>query len=259
MCLLTGKCFVKRGALLRCLILPALSLIASFIPGCGGASTDQIQILRSEIFTLKQEQRQLGHQVSALDSLLTQRLGGFDQFGAGFVTDVRQMKERLSIAEQRIIDLEARLLRLQSASVTSPASASTETAPAGKKQAERIDPREIFDLARKDFTVGNYEMAIEGFRDFLQRFPDNPLAPEAYLNIGNGYRALKKYETAISNYRIIVDRYPDSPHHPDALFKIGDCLIKLGDKSRGETYFQTLIQKFPDSDAAALARARLNP
>jgi tol-pal system protein YbgF len=257
--LLAGKSFVKRSALLRGFILLALSLVASYIPGCGGASTDQIQILRSEIFTLKQEQRQLGHQVSTLDSLLTQRLGGFDQFGAGFVTDIRQMKERLSIAEQRIIDLEARLLRLQSASVTSPASASAETAPAGKKQAERIDPREIFDLARKDFTVGNYKMAIEGFRDFLQRFPDNPLAPEAYLNIGNGYRALKKYEEAISNYRVIVDRFPDSPHHPDALFKIGDCLIKLGDKSRGETYFQTLIQKFPDSDAAALARARLNP
>lgn len=234
-------------------------LLAGLISGCGGASTDQIQLLRSEIFTLKQEQRQLRHEVSALDSLLRQRVSALDQFSANFGTDVRSLQERVSVIEQRLDDTEGRILRIQSAVAYPGAPGSGAQREVKKEQPDRIDPREIFDLAYKDFTQSNYEMAIEGFRDFIQRFPESPLVPEAYLYIGNGFRALKKYENAISSYRTLVDKYPESPLQPDALFRIGDCLLKLGDRSRGETYFQTVIQRFPDSNAAALARAKLNP
>ncbi|MEA1996235.1 MAG: tol-pal system protein YbgF [Gemmatimonadota bacterium] len=249
------RSFSLKGFLVS-VVIPC-SLAAGLVSGCGGASTDQIQLLRSEIFTLKQEQRQLHHQASTLDSLVRRKTDQRSQFGAGFGADIRQLQERLSVLEQRMDDTEARITRLKSTAATSSPAASA--ARSEGTQAVRIAPREIFDLAYKDFTSSNYEMAVEGFRDFLQRFPDSPLAPEAHLYIGNSFRARKKYEEAVSSYRTLVDRYPDSPLQPDALYRIGDCLLKLGDRSRGETYFQTVIQKFPDSNAAALARAKMNP
>jgi len=76
---------------------------------------------------------------------------------------------------------------------------------------------------------------------------------------GISYFHGNKYEKAIESYRAIAERFQDSPQHPDALVRIGDCWVKLGQKSRAELYYQSVLQRFPDSDAAAHARARLNP
>ncbi|OGG04447.1 MAG: tol-pal system protein YbgF [Candidatus Glassbacteria bacterium RIFCSPLOWO2_12_FULL_58_11] len=247
------------GRYLRLGLAAFLSVIlASFSAGCGGAATEQMQILRSEVFSLKQDQRQLQHQVTALDSLLRSKVEGLGGFNADLNADLRSLKERLSIIEQRINDTDSRLVRLQSDLDSRKSSAAQDQAQ-DKSRPEKIAPQDVFDLAYKDYTSSNYQMAIEGFTDFLQRYPDSPSVAEAYFYSGGSYQALKKYEEAIKSYSVIAAKYPDSRLHPDALFRIGECLIKLGDKSRGETYYQAVIQKFPDSDAAAAARARLNP
>ncbi|MBN2290728.1 MAG: tetratricopeptide repeat protein [Candidatus Glassbacteria bacterium] len=229
----------------------------AFLLGCGGASAANRDILGSDVLLLKQDNRRLREEMAALDSLVKNRLQQLDRFNANFGADVRQLNERMSIIEQRLEDLEKKLARVA-------AGAASAGATGGRPAAESDQPRElqardIYDLAYKDYTASNYQMAIEGFRDFLSRFPDSPLGAQAYLYIGDSYRSLKKYGEAISNYKMIVDKYQESPEHAEALYKIGDCLIISGDRSRGEIFLQALIQKFPDSKAAALARAKLNP
>ena len=234
--------------------------LAVSISGCGGASAEQIELLRAEVFSLKQDQRQLKHQIIVLDSLIGQKVQALDNFSADFGTDVRSLSQRLSVIEQRLADTEGLLLRLQGR-----VSAATLAPPGGgqtqpeKAQPQKISATEIFDIAYKDFNSSKHQLAIEGFSDFIERFPDNPMAAEAYFYIGSSYQALKKYEKAIESYKTIAERFPDLQQHPDALVRIGDCLIKLGEKSRAEFYYESVIQRFPDSDAAAHARARLNP
>lgn len=238
-----------------------LAMSVLLISGCGGAKSSELQILRSEIFGLRQDQRQLKNQVALLDSMVSQRVETLDRFQAGYRTDTGQLEQQISTLQQRISDTEQRLLRLQSelqARAVSAPAAAAQGAAAGKTPAAS-DPSQLYELAYKDFTASNYQMAIDGFRDFLARYPDIPLAANANLYIGNSFRALKKYDDAIKAYRQIVDRFPDSQLTPDALYRIGDCYLSLGQKARGETFLQTVIQKYPDSDAAQMARARLNP
>ena len=234
-----------------------VSLGAVFLLACGGTSAGNRDILRSDILLLKQEDRRLRDEIAVLDSLIKNRVQQLDRFNANFGADVRQLNERMSIIEQRLNDIEKKLSRV-AAGVQSTDSLAGRP-PADPARPREPGPGEIFDLAYKDYTASNYQIAIEGFRDFLEKFPGSPMAPEVYLYIGDSYRSLKKYGEAISHYKIIVDKYPDSPLHADALYKIGDCLIIAGDRSRGEIFLQALIQKFPDSKAAALARAKLNP
>ena len=223
--------------------------------GCGGASAEQIELLRAEVFSLRQDQRQINHQITALDSLINQKVKALDNFNADFGTDMRSLNQRLAVIEQRLDDTEGRLLRLQGrVSAETPAPPDSDQA-----QPQKVSPTEIFDIAYKDFNSSKHQLAIEGFSDFIERFPDNPMAAEAFFYIGSSYQALKKYEKAIESYRAIAERFQDSPQHPDALVRIGDCWVKLGQKSRAELYFQSVIQRFPDSEAAAHARARLNP
>jgi tol-pal system protein YbgF len=243
-----------RNKFLTSLLFLAGLLVAS----CGGAKTSEMQILRSEVFTLRQEQRQLSHQITVLDSMINRRVETLDRFQAGYRSDTGHIEQQIAQLQQRISDIEKRMVRYQSESQT------TGTTPARRDttatvQSPAADPRQLYELAYKDFTSSNYQMAIEGFQDFLARYPDVPLAAEAYLYIGNSYRALKQYEEAIKAYSRIGEKFPESTLLPDALFRIGDCYISLGQKARGETFLQTVIQRFPDSNAAALARARLNP
>jgi len=233
------------------------SLGIVFFLACGGASASNRDILRSDVLLLKQENRRLRQEMAVLDSLVGSRLQQLDRFNANFAADVRQLNERMSIIEQRLDDIEKKLTRMATGSPS--AAASPTGRPADSTQPQELRPREIFDLAYKDYTSSNYQMAIEGFRDFLERFPDSPMAPEVYLYIGDSYRSMKKYGEAISEYKIIVEKYQDSPQHAGALYKIGNCLIISGDRSRGEIFLQAVIQKFPDSKAAALARAKLKP
>jgi len=241
--------------------IPVLALLA--VAGCGGAKSSDLQILRSEVFGLRQDQRQLKSQIALLDSLVNQRVETLDRFQAGYRSDTGQLEEQISTLQQRISDTEQRLLRLQSEQQTRAASGQSAPAAGGAQSGpaapNAADPNQLYELAYKDFTASNYQIAIEGFRDFLARYPDIPLAADANLYIGNSYRALKKYDEAIKAYRQVVDRFPDSQLVPDALYRIGDCYISMGQKARGETFLQTVVQKYPDSDAAQMARARLNP
>ncbi len=241
----------------RRLVVLALLPVVVMVAGCGGVAKEQVQLLRSEVFGIKQDQRQIQHQLTVLDSLIRQRVEGMDRFNADFGADVRQLTDRLAVIEQRLGDTESRIGRLAGRSVA-PGGGAGRQQPGREEAPQGPGRRELYDLAYKDYTSSNFQLAVEGFSDFVQSYPDTPLAPQAYLYMGNSYQALNKFEQAISSYKSIVEKYPDSELHPDALFKIGDSLIKLGDTSRGETYFQHVIQKFPDSKAAELAGARLN-
>jgi len=229
--------------------------LAASNSGCGGASAEQIELLRAEVFSLKQDQRQLNHQVTTLDSLIRRKVNALDNFNADFGADIRALNQRLAVIEQRLADTEGRLLRLQGrVSAETPALSDSDQA-----RPQKASLTEIFDIAYKDFNSSNHQLAIEGFSDFIERFPGNPMAAEAFFYIGSSYQALKNYEKAIENYKAIAEKFQDSPQHPDALVRIGDCWSKLGQKSRAELYYQSVIQRFPDSEAAAHARARLNP
>ena len=239
-----------------------LSPVLFSLTACSGVAARDTDILRSDVMMLKQENRQLRQQLAELDSLVRNKTDDMSGERANFATDIRQLEERVSVIEQRIDDLQQRILRMAAvvnAAGAQQASGTQAQAAAGETTPEAASPRDIFDLAYRDYTASQYQIAIEGFRDFLNRFPESSLAPEALLYIGNSYRAMKKHQEAIESFRRIIDEFPDSPLHADALYKIGDSLIESGDRSRGEVYLQTLIQKFPDTNAARLARAKLSP
>ena len=244
-------------------LYPAVLLLglAAFLSGCGGAATEQIELLRADVFSLKQDQRQLNHRITALDSLIRQKVHVLDNFNADFGADMRSLNQRLAVIEQRLADTEGRLLHLQGRVSAAAALAPPDDGQdrSEKAQQQKVSSTEIFDIAYKDYNSSKHQLAIEGFGDFIERFPDNPMAAEALFYTGSSYQALKQYEKAIESYKALAEKFQDSPQHPDALVRIGDCWIKLGQKSRAEFYYESVIQRFPDSDAAAHARARLNP
>ena len=75
---------------------------------------------------------------------------------------------------------------------------------------------------------GSYAQAEIGLTDFLTRFPDHTLAPNAKYWLGETYYVRKDYPQAI---RVFADAYkqaPKGPKGPDNLLKLGLSLAGAG-------------------------------
>jgi len=128
---------------------------------------------------------------------------------------------------------------------------------------------ESYQAAYLDFSKGLYPLAVSGFRDFLRRFPDSPLADSAQYWIGEAYfsmaratasqpeKARENMEQAVQEFRKVVVSYPRGSKVPTALYKEALALVELKQTALAQSRLQYLVDHFPQSEEAPLAKERL--
>ena len=119
------------------------------------------------------------------------------------------------------------------------------------------DPKSLYPTAYNDCLRSNYDLAVLGFRQYLESFPDTELADNASYWIGESYYSQGKYQQAIREYDSILRRYPRSDKLASALLKKGYAYLELGQREQGEVQLQHVIREYPSTDEANLARQRL--
>lgn len=233
--------------------VPGLALAAclalGLLPGC---YTPQLMRLQSGLDSLR-----------AVVDTLTVR----DAATAATLRDVRQ-----DLAEQRDILLSTRatagnttretwdaMQRLQDKldEVMARFTQQTERAAARATPAAEVNPAQLYEQATQDLTQGRYAMALQGFRDYVRRFPDTDLADNAQYGAGESFFALAAFDSAGAEYRRVVDAWPKGDKVPAALYKLGLSREKLGDAAGARAAFDDLVKRFPQSGEAQLARDRM--
>jgi tol-pal system protein YbgF len=121
-----------------------------------------------------------------------------------------------------------------------------------------IDPMQTYQATYRDYQRGNFDLAIDGFRDFLSASANSDLADNASYWIGESLFSLKKYREAIEEFDNVVTKYPKSDKVPGALLKKGYAYINIGERAQGVVQLQYVLHEHPRSQEAALARQRLN-
>ena len=190
---------------------------------------------------------------------------------------IRQLEERLEILQAQLEEQGVNFERLQnrpperrpvvpppSDSFVIPGSdAAGDTAGAtlgGPPVEDSMPPggeNELYDAAYRDFTRGNYQLAIAGFEDFLQHYPDSDLADNAQYWLAETYYVQRQFTTALPAFELVVNSYPNSIKLPDALLKIGFCNYELSQWDQARTALERVVREFPDTTAARLATQRL--
>ena len=146
----------------------------------------------------------------------------------------------------------------------------TPPSPAGPA-ASAATAEETYQAAYLDFSRGRYPLAITGFREFLRRFPDSPLADSAQYGIGESYYSLANsataegqsdkakaaLEQAVQEFRKVFVIYPRGAKVPTALYKEALALTDLKQTGLARTRLQYLLDHFPQSEEAPLAKERL--
>lgn len=115
---------------------------------------------------------------------------------------------------------------------------------------------DVYDQATRDLTEGRYPLALQGYREFLRRFPSAELADDAQYGIGECFFAQAAFDSAATEYARVGSGWPQSPRLPAALYKLGLSQDRLGRTADARKTFDDLARRFPASSEAALARER---
>jgi tol-pal system protein YbgF len=134
-----------------------------------------------------------------------------------------------------------------------------------------LQPQDLYQAAYIDFSKGSYTLAIDGFREFLRRYPDHPQAHNSQYWIGEGYAALaqqyanagqtekanESLQRAVQEFRKVVANYPRGDRAPTALYKEALVLMELKQPALAQARLQYLVDNFPQAEEVPLARERL--
>ncbi len=268
---------VKLVAL--CLLLPALTLPLASAKKDTQLILDEIQKLadvmgrlEEKVTILSSEWVSFGKRVEALENRIVAMVNNqadSNEKRENLVLAMQFVREELTEIKNSIGSLQNQLL---SSLPVAPGGAAAATPPPAGEPAEGGEPpapgtgekpapesiESIYYTAYSDYIKQDYELAVSGFRQFIDKYPGSPLADNALYWIGECYFAQRKFEQALETFSQLITRFADGDKIADATLKKGFSLIEMGRQSEGINVLKELISKFPLSEEASLAQQKLN-
>lgn len=105
--------------------------------------------------------------------------------------------------------------------------------------------------------VNNPASAVPAFRAFLDKYPSHELAANAQYWLGEALYAQKDYAGATTEFMVVLKKHKSSPKAPGAALKLGYSFYELKQWDFARRTLEDTIRFFPDSNAATLAKHRL--
>ena len=177
-----------------------------------------------------------------------------------------QLDQLQQSSKQQYVDLDTRVGKLEKAGAPAPAasSATAATVPSATAPAAQQTPtvptaeqQSAYSAAFAALRKGDYVGSARGFRNFTQKYPDSPLAPNAYYWLGDSYYVTQNYTPALDAFRTLLKRYPQSAKSSEALLKVGYCQAEMKQYGPARATLEAVIKQYPGSVPARLAAARL--
>jgi tol-pal system protein YbgF len=120
-----------------------------------------------------------------------------------------------------------------------------------------MSPQEIYNMAYADYLKGNFALAIDGFKIYLDNFAQSPFADNALYWIGECYFSQKEYEEAISRYNQLILNYPLGDKVPAAYLHKGISLMELDRKEEALSVFKLMVSKYPLEEETKIAQEKI--
>ncbi len=195
------------------------------------------------------------------------------QYGEQIVVLEEMMTAMETTMQSRLDDLEAQLVAEKAgvsrgaAPQRRPVGNEGSTLPplveAGAEEGEEegsslnLSEGELFRLAYRFYTEGDYDVAIGGFQKYLIDFPKGQLAGPAQYWIAESFLKLEEYEIARQEFERLIGQYPRDNKVADAHYGIGVAVLRLGNVAEAQAKFQDVLDRFGGTIAAERAKRRL--
>ena len=119
------------------------------------------------------------------------------------------------------------------------------------------NPSALYSSAYADFSKGNYALAIQGFEEYAERYPDTELADNAMYWIGECNFSQGRYKAAIDSFDTMLEKYPKSDKAAAANLKKALAFVQLNQLGQGIEQLRFVTSNYPGTDEARIASDRL--
>lgn len=241
----------RRGGI--ALVVPLLALAVAGILAAAGCSAPQLALIRSGLDSLRTEVDTIKvRQAIAYQALADARREAAEQRDillstrASSGTTTQELFDQMGRLENKLNEVMGRFQQLSQRAPPPVSSAPTQG-----------DPNQLYDQSNQDLTQGRYVLALQGFRDFVRRYPSMELTDNAQYGIGECFFAQSRFDSAAVEYAKVETGWPKGDRVPAALYKLGLSRERTGQIDLARSTFEDLVKRFPNSGEAQLARERL--
>jgi TolA-binding protein len=119
------------------------------------------------------------------------------------------------------------------------------------------DKDQLWTQAGQRLAQGQRDDGRRFYRVFIQRFPADPRASQAYLAIGMSFVQESKYANAAGEFQKVLNVYGSSPEVPEAMWQLSLAFVQLHFCTDSKALLSDLIKRFPKSARSADARGEL--
>jgi tol-pal system protein YbgF len=212
------------------------------------------RLTRIERVMQNQSLLELSNQLEALRADVRGMHNDVDLLNNSMESLRKQQRDMYTDLDQRMKALEAR----GGGGAGAPAAIDIGSSPGSSAGVTPPTDTSVYQKAFALLKDGQYDRAVQAFKDFLFNFPSSSLADNAQYWLGEAYYVNRSYPEAQSAFQRVVDKYPQSQKIPDALLKIGYCRYEMKLFDSAKAVLQQVVNQYPDAPAAKLARERLD-
>ncbi len=265
-------------------------LFASVLGGC--VSGSDIEGLHKHVTDVEKQVERLSQQTSSKDEVdklnqnLTKQVATILRSNAETGTrfdeltrELQSLAGKLEDSNRRLAQLSQQLAETQAkldagsagtfampGSVPLPGAGASPAAvipstPAGptavKPPAGRAGPADLYNAALGDYQRGRFELARQGFEEYVETYPRTDLSDDALFWAAECWTAQKKYREALGTLERLLKEYPQSDKASSAHLRKGLAHLELGEKAQAIVQLQFVVHEYPTSDEAKSARQRL--
>ncbi|HET7190327.1 MAG TPA: tol-pal system protein YbgF [Pseudolabrys sp.] len=127
-----------------------------------------------------------------------------------------------------------------------------EAAPAGPQLATlppSASPQDEYDLAYGYVLHKDYSLAEQAFRDFLKKYPNEHLVPDAQYWMGESLFQQQRYRDAAESFLAVSTKFEHSGKAPDSLLRLGQSLAAMNQKEAACATLAEVGRKYPRASA----------
>jgi tol-pal system protein YbgF len=111
-------------------------------------------------------------------------------------------------------------------------------------------PQDEYDMAYGYVLHKDYSLAEQSFRDYLKKYPNERLVPEAQYWLGESLFQQQRYRDAAESFLGVSTKFERSTKAPDALLRLGQSLAAMNQKEAACATLAEVGRKFPRASAS---------
>jgi tol-pal system protein YbgF len=260
-------------------LAPALAAVL-LLAAAGCVMPEDINKIRQDIADVQRKIEAASKSQAELDAKVTaidQKIGSGDVVKRTDVADIQarldEITRQTSVSTEKLAEVSSRVDKLSQdvqlardsarRAVPPPVVADPNVAVPGAPPVVAApgssipNPNALYTSAYADFSKGNYALAISGFEEYAERFPETELADNAMYWIGECKFSQGDGKAAVDSFDAMLAKYPKSDKAAAANLKKALAYLQLNQVGQGVEQLRYVAATYPGSDEARIAKDRL--